>query len=215
MTVHLTDVTLRAVMPGLPEATAKSFYPFLNAAMCEFGIDTTARVAMFLAMAAHESGQLTHLVENLNYSAAGLRKVWPHRFTSDVEAERYARKPMAIAEKVYGGRLGNGVEGTGDGWRYRGRGIFQTTGKTNYRAAELALKVPLVDRPELLEEPDAACRSAGWYWKSRGLNALVAADGSGDVVAVTKAINGGVIGLEERRKFWMRAKAVLGVGSAV
>lgn len=203
----ITPAVLRFVMPALPDERAECFAPYLVAAALEFDINTAARVAAWLAQAAHESGELAHLVENLNYSAAGLRKTWPLRFPDDATATRYARQPMAIANHVYGGRLGNGPEASGDGWTYRGRGIFQLTGRANYRDAGRVLHLALEASPELLEHPEPACRSAGWFWRTRGCNLLADA---GDFLEITRRINSGMLGLAERRAYWARAKATLG-----
>lgn len=214
----LTTAALRAIMPALPVDRAALFLPHLGAALAEFSIDTPARAAAFLAQAAHESSELARLVENLNYSSVALRRTWPTRFKDAPTAAKYGRKPEAIANKVYGGRLGNGPESSGDGWRYRGRGIFQLTGRENYRKAGSALDLPLEAEPDMVaSDPAVACRTAGWYWRSRGLNMPVdageaVADPDGPeqaMVAVTRAINGGLIGLEERLAYWKRARQVL------
>lgn len=188
----------------------------LNESMEAFEITSALRIAAFLAQVAHESGGFRRLVENLSYSAAGLRKTWPKRFPSDELAQRYARKPERLANFVYANRLGNGGEASGDGWRFRGRGLIQVTGRSNYRAAGAALGLELEGQPEALEEPRHAARSAAWFWRSSGLNEL--ADVSGDrvhdeedFVRITKRINGGTTGLLERMRFWTAAKAALGV----
>jgi putative chitinase len=203
---------LQAVMVNLPDDRAAVFEPWLAAAACERAIATSpARLAAFLAQIAHESAELARTVENLNYSAAGLRKTWPSRFPTLALAEVYARKPMAIANKVYADRLGNGPEASGDGWRFRGRGLIQLTGRSNYRAAALALGLPLEGEPELLEQPGPASRSAAWYWQDRGLNELADA-GIGEAFAnITRRINGGLTGHAERVRYWARAKQALGV----
>lgn len=142
----------------------------LNAAMDAAEINTPARIAAFLANAAHESAQFTQLVENLNYSAEALLRTWPRRFTPDL-ARAYERQPEKIANFVYGGRMGN-IE-DGDGWRYRGRGVFQITGRDNYHACSLAIcnsGKALLDAPDLLEQIDYAAMSAGWYWTALRLN---------------------------------------------
>lgn len=213
--MNVTAAQLRKIMPQLPEERAAFWAPYLSAAMTEFGITTPARAAAFLAQVAHESGELARLVENLSYSAAGLRKTWPSRFKDDATAAKYARRPMAIANRVYANRLGNGDEHSGDGFAFRGRGLYQLTGRDNYRAAGKALHLPLEQSPELLEHPDAASRSAGWFWRTRGLSMLVDAgeavadpDGPREaMIAITKRINGGLIGLDERLAYWQRARA--------
>lgn len=175
------------------------------AAMKAFGTDTPLRQAHFLAQAGHESAGFKTLVENLNYSAEGLRATWPTRFTPE-RAAAMARKPELIANHVYGNRLGNTKQG--DGWRFRGRGIFQLTGRENYARAGKALDMPFEAEPERLESPEAAAMTAAWFWKDRGLNALADAD---DLLAVTRRINGGLHGLEDRRLRLVRAKKALGI----
>jgi putative chitinase len=184
--------------------------------MEEFDISSPVRMAAFLAQVAHESSELRTLAENLNYSAAGLRATWPKRFTSDAQAQFYARQPERIANFVYASRLGNGDEVSGDGWRFRGRGLIQLTGRSQYRSAGAALKLPLEAQPELLEQPEPAGRSAGLFWLSHGLNDLAdlsddRADDDEDFILITKRINGGTAGLAKRQAYWAVAKQVLGV----
>lgn len=175
------------------------------AAMRAYGINTALRKAHFLAQAGHESGGFKHLVENLNYSADGLLKTWPSRFNAE-SAARMARKPELIANHVYGGRMGN--VHPGDGWKYRGRGVFQLTGRSNYARAGKAMGMPLEREPERLESLEAASMSAAWYWFDKGLNTLADND---DIVAITKSINGGLNGLQDRRNRLERAKRALGL----
>ena len=200
---------LVAVMPRAANA-ADRLTPALDVAMARYEIDTPARMAAFLAQLAHESGQLQRWSENLSYRWQRLREVFPKYFKTDADAQAFDRQPERIANRVYGGRMGNGPEASGDGWRYRGRGPIQLTGKDNYRACGADIGVDLVNQPERLETPDVGCLAAGWFWAKRGLNALADA---GDFVAITKRINGGLIGLEEREAFWERAKAALGVAA--
>ena len=200
-------------LPGLPGAAA--WTAALNEAMARFEINTPARIAAFLAQTAHESGEFRRLVENLNYSAAGLCKTWPNRFASLDVAKPYERNPEVLANYVYAKRLGNGDVGSGDGWRFRGRGLIQLTGRGNYRSCGLAVTLPLETQPERLETPEAAALAAAQFWQSRGLNHL--ADDSNDdnddedFVTITKIINGGTAGLTSRRTYWTRAKAALGI----
>lgn len=203
----ITRDQLTAIMP-LAGDRAGAFLDPLNLAMEEFGIDTPARQSAFLAQAAHESTQLRDLRENLNYSADRLIEIFRRRFTL-ADAAAYARQPERIANRVYAQRLGNGDEASGDGWRFRGRGIFQVTGRANYAECSRALcnDEILIERPELLELPDGACRSAGWFWQSRELNQY--AD-TGDFRTLTLRINGGLNGYAERAEFYMRAKEALG-----
>ena len=180
----------------------------LDAAMRRFEIATPARMAAFCAQLAHESGQLQRWTENLSYRWERLRQVFPKYFPSDAEARPFDRKPERIANRVYANRMGNGPEASGDGWRYRGRGPIQLTGKDNYRACGQGIGVDLVDDPDLLVTPEPGCLAAAWFWARNGLNALADA---GDFVTITRRINGGLNGLAERREFWERAKAVFGV----
>ena len=167
------------------------------------------RRAHFFAQLAHESAGFKHLAENLNYSAPALVRTWPTRF--DVEtAEAYARQPERIANKVYASRLGNGGESSGDGWRYRGRGYIQITGRANY--AEYSQKLygddRLVREPEMAAQPEVAARIARAYWDAKGLDALADRD---DIVAITKRINGGANGLPDRRRWLGIFKAEEGI----
>ena len=186
----------------------------LETAMQRFQIGTIPRAAAFLGQIAHESGQLNHLVENLNYSATRLVQVWPKRFPTLAAAMPYANNAERLANNVYAQRLGNGDEVSGDGWRYRGRGLIQVTGRGNYRNLAVALGLPLENNPELLEQPEGAALSAAQFWQAHGLNEL--ADDQNDdndeqdFVTITIRINGGTAGLDERRHFWSTAKNVLG-----
>jgi putative chitinase len=171
-----------------------------------YGLNTPLRLAHFLAQTAHESGGFRAVVENLNYSAESLEKVFPKYF-KDVDANDYARQPEKIANRVYGGRMGNGDESTGDGFRYRGRGLIQLTGKNNYSAMANDMGVSVDDVVSFLETPEGACESAAWFWNKNDLNTLADSD---DVVAVTKRINGGTIGLEDRQKHTEEFKQILG-----
>lgn len=171
-----------------------------------FEINTPARQAAFIGQCSHESGNFKTLQENLNYSAKGLHATWPSRFPSEDAAMPYNRNPEKIANKVYGGRMGNGDEASGEGWRYHGRGLIQLTGKANYQAAGEALGVDLVGDPNIVATPRYAALTAGWFWKTHGLNEL--AD-KGDHTAITKRINGGTLGLDDRIAHTNQALAVL------
>jgi putative chitinase len=160
----------------------------------KYDISTTKRQACFIGQAMHESGGFKHLVENLNYSEQGLMRTWPSRFPDIDIAEKFAHNQEKIANKVYGGRMGNTEDG--DGYAYRGRGIFQLTGKENYTNCGQGIGKDLLAHPEMLQEPLGASLSAGWYWNKRSLNQY--AD-TMDIETMTKKINGGVIGLEDRK----------------
>lgn len=207
----------------LKAAGVKDVAKWLEAvrATCEeFEINTPQRIASFLAQCAHESGGFTMLQENLNYRSATLAALWPNRFAElgadkkpkkDANgkniptgvANSIAGKPELIANLVYCARMGNGPAESGEGWKYRGRGLKQLTGKYNYDKCGSYLGLDLVANPDLLLEPLPAARSAGWFWKSNNLAAFADAD---DIKGMTKKINGGFIGLEDREK---RYKAVL------
>lgn len=180
----------------------------LRAAAIE--LTTDLRWAHFLAQVAHESVGFLHLTENLNYSAKGLQVTFPKYFRDPETAAAYARKPVEIANRVYAGRIGNGDAASGDGWRYRGRGLIQITGRDNYRRCSIALYADdrLLRTPELLESPDAAVGSAGWYWTSREINTLADRD---DLHAVTRKVNGGLNGIEDRLRRLEHAKTVFGI----
>lgn len=204
----------RQLLLILPNArpVAGVFLPVLDTAMGDFGIDTLPRIAAFIAQVGHESAQLTRCVESLTYSAQRLAMVWPRRFRSadgspTALAREVAYQPERIANLVYAGRNGNGDEASGDGWRFRGRGLLQVTGRSNYRAVGEGLAQPFVARPQLLAEPRWACRTAAWWWQRNGLNEL--ADGA-RFEDITRRINGGLNGLEDRARVWRRALEVLG-----
>ncbi len=193
---------------GMSATMAALWFPYILEAADRFAINTPRRLAMFLAQCSHESRGFTRLSENLNYSAEGLRSTWPKRFDAETAAE-YARQPERIANKVYANRYGNGDEASGDGWKYRGQGPIQVTFKDNHRACGEAIGYDLVAHPELLAtDPRAGALSAGWFWSRNNLNALADA---GDVEGVTRRINGGAHGIEDRRVRYAKAKSALGV----
>jgi putative chitinase len=200
-------INAQQLLQILPNASqvAGVFVPALNTAMGKYQIVTPARMAAFLAQVGHESAQLTTVVENLNYSADALLRVWPSRF-SPVQAADSARKPEKIANIAYASRMGNGAPASGDGWKYRGRGLIQISGKENYQKCGDALGLDLITSPELLEQPQYAAMSAGWFWAANGLNTL--AD-PGDLQAVTRKINGGLNGYADRAAIYERALKVL------
>lgn len=195
---------LKTIMPRADEAR---WADPLNKAMARFAISTAARSAMFLAQVAVESAELTRLEENLDYSAARLMEVWPRRFTTVETAARYAHRSDVLANYVYANRLGNGDSLSGDGWRYRGRGLIQLTGADAYRSFGRAVGDSgiLLSPDRLLTEPLAAL-SAAWFFSSRGCNEL--AD-TGDIIAVSRRINGAEEGLERRKEYFHRATGVL------
>jgi len=179
----------------------------LNDTFAKYDISTPARQAFFVGQCAHESGNFRILEENLHYSASELMRVWPSRFPNLDVANQYANNPEKIANKVYGGRMGNGPEETGEAWKYHGRGCIQLTGKDSYDRCGKALGVDLINQPQLLVDPHYAALSAGWFWNKAGLNAL--AD-SQDYETMTKRINGGILGLDDRKAKIAKALSVLG-----
>ena len=179
-------------------------------ALCEilpdYEINTVSRVAAFLAQTAHESGGYRAIKENLNYRAVTLRKIFPKYFPNDDIANAYAGKPEMIANKVYGGRMGNGPEETGDGFRYCGRGLIQLTGKDNYTRYAQSLEISVEEASEHLTTFEGCVQSAAWFWEANNLNQWADA---GDILTLTKRINGGTIGLEDRTKHYNHAIHVL------
>lgn len=205
-------ITEQQLLQVLPKArpVAGVFLPALNRAAARWKIDSRLRIGAFLAQIGHESGQLRVLVENLNYSAEALVRTWPSRFTAQT-AKAYARQPEKIANRVYGGRMGNGPEASGDGWRYRGRGLIQLTGRDNYRSAGAALGLPLEDQPELLEQAEHAAQSAAWWWAKHGLNELADAGRIQDIGSVINTGQPGRVphGAAERKALYDIAVRVL------
>jgi putative chitinase len=194
-------ITVDILQSCLPQANPQAVELFaepISNTCDEFDISTPERVAAFVAQCGHESGNLKYVKENLNYSAQGLCKVFPKYFNTQ-NAMQYERNPEAIANRVYANRMGNGSEESGDGWAFRGRGLIQLTGKTNYEKCGQGLGLDLISDPMYLESPEGAARSAGWFWHVNKLNIL--AD-SGDIKTMTKKINGGFIGLEDRIKHY-------------
>lgn len=179
--------------------TAEAFAPHIDAVFLRFRILMPQQKAGFLAQAMHESQDLTRMVENLNYTTPEqVRKVWPTRFATLADAALVLRNPERLANAVYGNRLGNGDSASGDGWRYRGRGIFQLTGRANYMAAGDALNRPYKYQPELVAEVPDAVLTAGWYWAATGCNDCDAFD------KTTRKINKAMQGAKERKAIYGR-----------
>ena len=172
----------------------------IPAVMEKFQINTPLRLAHFLAQCGHESGGFKAVSENLNYGAKGLRGIFPKYFPTDALAAAYERKPEKIANKVYGGRMGNGDEASGDGYKFRGRGYIQLTGKANYTEFDKAVPENLLESPDLVATKYPLL-SAAWFFHKNGLH-KIADEGATDVVVtkVTKRVNGGTIGLPDRIK---------------
>jgi len=185
-----------------------SWFDLLNTILPDFEINTLPRVAGFLAQCGHESNNFTILHENLNYSAERLHEVFPRHFPTLAAAEPYNRQPERIANKIYGGRMGNGNESSGDGYKFRGRGILQITGRDNYKACSLYLfgDERLLDDPSYLETKEGAVRSACWFWNTHRLNNL--AD-EGNIKEMTQKINGGSLGLDDRKARYKYTVSVL------
>lgn len=205
----ITEAQIMRAVPKADRERVKDFVRVFNEWGSKFGISTPIRVVHFLAQITHESGAFKYVEENLNYSEQALLKVFPKYFNADT-AREYARKPEKIANRVYANRMGNGDEASGDGWRYRGRGLIQLTGRLNYLNYEKSgyCVGKLTDHPEWLVNSPGAYKSAMWFWYANGLNVLADKD---DVNAVTKRINGGYNGLSERLYYLRRYKREFGL----
>jgi putative chitinase len=207
--MELTIEQLKQLLPKNPYVD--HWYDALSKLLPDYEINTPNRVAAFIAQCSHESNGFTALKENLNYRPATLRKLFSKYFPNDALAEEYCAKPNkqeAIANRVYASRMGNGDEASGDGYRYCGRGLIQLTGKQNYTSFADSLEMTPEDVSEYLATFEGAAQSACWFWESNNLNQW--AD-KGDIVTLTKRINGGTIGLEDRIKHYEHALHVLGV----
>lgn len=199
----ISPAKIAAICPGIPQSRISG----LVDAMDFFKINTSIRQAAFIAQCAHESREFTVTEENLNYSAERLIKVFPKHFKSLEQATLYARNPRAIASYVYANRMGNGAESSGDGFRYRGRGYIQLTGHDNYMQYAAASATDALNNPSLVSDPDGAALSAGWFWSKNGLNQLADKE---DMIGITKRINGGLNGLQERMAYYHVARTELG-----
>ena len=200
----LTQQQLTQMIPGNPYVA--EWYEALVQLLPDYDINTPQRVAAFIAQCAHESGNFRAIKENLNYQAATLSKVWPSKFPPDV-AGQYAHNQEAIANRAYASRMGNGDEASGDGFRYCGRGLIQLTGKSNYQAFADSLQMAVEDVPAYLATFEGAAQSACWFWESQNLNQF--AD-SGDILTMTKRINGGTLGLDDRTARYKHALQIMG-----
>jgi len=207
----MTELTLQQLQQLIPKNSyIKQWHSALAQLLPDYEINTPQRIAAFIAQCAHESGNFTALKENLNYRAVTLRKIFPKYFPSDEIAQAYASHPnkqQEIASLVYANRMGNGGPETGDGYRYCGRGLIQLTGKDNYSWFATSLNITVEEAAEYLETFEGAAQSACWFWETNNLNTW--AD-KGDIVTLTKRINGGTIGLEDRIKHYNHALHVLG-----
>jgi putative chitinase len=206
--MEITKEQLQQIIPRNPYID--QWVSALNQLLPDYGIDTPQRVAAFLAQCAHESGNFVFLKENLNYRAASLRKIFPKYFPDDAIANQYASLPNkaeAIANRIYANRMGNGPEESGDGYRYCGRGLIQLTGRNNYEAFADSIESTPEEVSAYLETFEGAVQSACWFWETNNLNQFADTD---DIKTMTRRINGGFIGLEDRIKHYEHAKHVFG-----
>lgn len=207
--MELTLQQLKQLLPKNPYVD--HWHQALAQLLPDYEINTPQRIAAFVAQCAHESGGFMVLKENLNYRAATLRKIFPKYFPTDELANQYASAPNKqekIANKVYANRMGNGPEESGDGYRYCGRGLIQLTGKHNYTWFAASLEISVEEAAEYLQTFEGAAQSACWFWETNNLNRFADV---GDIKGLTKAINGGYIGLEDRIHHYEHALHILGV----
>lgn len=205
----ITQDQLKQLLPKNPYVS--HWHKALEQLFPDYEINTPQRMAAFIAQCAHESGGFMVLTENLNYRWQSLRKIFPKYFPTDELAQDYANRPNkqeAIANRIYASRMGNGPEESGDGYRYRGRGLIQLTGRSNYTWFAASLEISPEEATEYLTTFEGAAQSACWFWENNKLNQW--AD-KGDILTLTKRINGGTIGLDDRIKHYEHALHVLGV----
>lgn len=206
--MELTLQQLREIIPKNPHV--QHWHRALAQLMPDYELNTPQRAAAFLAQCAHESGGFVFIKENLNYRWQSLRKIFPKYFPTDELAQQYASKPNkaeAIANRVYANRMGNGPEDSGDGYRYCGRGLIQLTGKDNYSWFAASVGITPEEASEYMETFEGAAQSACWFWETNSLNRWADA---GDILNLTKRINGGTIGLDDRVKHYNHALHVFG-----
>jgi putative chitinase len=198
---------LQQIAPKTKKEVLEAYVSPLNAVCKQYGIlDNHKRIAAFLAQVAHESGGFNFTKENLNYSAKALQTVFKKYFPTEKDAIAYERKPEQIANRVYANRMGNNDEQSGDGWKYRGRGLIQLTGKDNYTKFAESMKKTLTETVTYLETHEGAVTSAAWFWNRNKLNEFCDKD---DFVGLTKRINGGTNGLEDRKHHYELALKAL------
>lgn len=208
--MQITQALIRRVIPSVNNERLDEAVAAIQMWATHYGINTNERMATFLANVMHECSNLNAMVENLNYSADGLRKTFPKYFKTSEEAAAYARKPQQIANRVYANRMGNGNEASGDGWRYRGRGMMMLTGRSNYKSyadSDLCIGNPVLN-PDIIGKFPEAYKSAMWFWEKNGLNQL--AD-KGDFETIVKRINGGTLGLANRMYLWRKFRREFGL----
>ena len=202
--MELTQEQLQQIIPK--NKYVSYWYDALRQLLLQYEINTSERIAAFLAQCAHESGGFVFIKENLNYRWQSLRKVFPKYFPTDALAQQYEKQPQKIANRVYASRMGNGPEESGDGWRFCGRGLIQVTGRDNYSWFAASLQITPEEASEYMETFEGAAQSACWFWESNNLNQW--ADKQ-DILTLTKRINGGTIGLEDRKKHYEHCLHVL------
>ncbi len=224
--IRITDQQLKEIYPLSTAQNRAKYLEPLNEAMNRYSINTPIRINSFLAVIGHETGQLSRFTENLNYSAKGLRSVFGKYFPNEDIANKYAYNPKLIANKVYANRMGNGSESSGDGYKYRGRGAIQITGKDGYKRATnemygLPIGTDFVLEPDLLETPEFSIESAAWWWVT--IKNPITANKASDILAnyvgqdaeyanftkIVKIVNGGTNGLAERWEIYKRAKNII------
>jgi putative chitinase len=203
--MNLTQQQLQQMVPGIQYAD--HWYSALAQCLPDYEINTPRRIAAFIAQCAHESGGFRAIKENLNYKAESLMRVWPRYFPDMATANRYAHNQEMIANRAYGGRMGNGPEESGDGAKFCGRGLIQLTGRSNYQAFADSLEMSIDDVPEYLATFEGAVQSACWFWENNNLNQWADA---GDILTLTKKINGGTLGLADRQKHYDHALHIMG-----
>ncbi|MEP2935165.1 MAG: glycoside hydrolase family 19 protein [Gilvibacter sp.] len=204
----IQESQFKSIIPDVNWIYASKYIGLFDKVLPAYDINTPLRQAQFLAQITQESGGFKYTIENLNYSANALYAVFRKYFPTLAAAQAYARQPEKIANKVYANRLGNGNEASGDGYKYRGRGLIQLTGKDNYASFGSSAKIDAVNNPAQVATPQYALASACWFWKSRNINKYADQD---DVVMVTKMINGGTNGLASREQYLEEYKKLLGV----
>ena len=206
MDFEFTQDQLARLIPGNPYVD--HWYEVICRILPDYEITSKVRLAAFIAQCSHESNNFTAVKENLNYRWESLRRVFPKYFPTDAIAKQYAQQPEKIANRVYANRMGNGPESSGDGYRYCGRGLIQLTGKNNYQAFADSIDTPLEEITEFLGTFEGCVQSACWFWEANNLNTL--ADNR-DIITISRRINGGDIGLDDRIAKYNNALRVLGV----
>ena len=202
-----TILTLDQLKQMVKNPHIDHWYAALEQLLDDYDINTPLRVAHFVAQCAHESGNFVFIKENLNYKAASLQKIFAKYFPTAELAQQYANKPERIANRIYASRMGNGPEASGDGYRYCGRGLIQLTGKDNYTFFAGSLDISTEEASEYLATFEGAAQSACWFWEQNNLNRFADAN---DVKGLTRAINGGYIGLDDRISHTEHALHILG-----